>query len=148
MGATYSGTVQSYELTIDNNLEMLFGVGSRLGQERVNKARHYNFRMTYALISVSNSADVFENFLGDTATPWIPATGNITGVGLVLTLTNGGLTTALRSMVFTFTAAKTFLNSSSMVFDPNEILKDDVEGWAESISTIVYTDNTNSGIGA
>jgi hypothetical protein len=148
MGNTYSGQVQSAELTINNNTELIWGLGSRLGQERINKAREYNFRMTYALLSVSSSADVFENVLGDTSAPLIPATGNITGVTLVLTLDNGLATSYTRSLVFTFTSSKTFLNSSNMVFDVNELLKDDVEGWAESISTCVYTDNTNSGIGA
>lgn len=148
MGITYSGVVQNCELTINNNLENIYGVGFRTSVERINKNREYNFRMTYALASVANSADVFENVLGDTSTPIIPATGNITGVALVLTLTNGGATTALRSLVWTFTDAKTFLNTSSMIFDVNELLKDDVEGFAESISSVVATDNTNAGIGA
>jgi len=148
MGIVYSGIVQTCELTINNNSEMVFGLGARTSQERVNKTRAYDIRMSYALASVANSADVFENMMGDTATPVIPATGNITGVNLVLTLSNGLGTTSLRSLVFTFTAAKCFINTSNMVFDVNEILKDDVDGWAESISTLVYTDNTGTGIGA
>jgi len=147
MGNTYSGQVQNCELTINNNAEMLYGLGSRLTQQAPHKNREYNFRMTYALVSIANSEDVFENMLGDTSTPFIPNTGNITGVDLVLTITNGGATTALRSLVWTFTSAKTFINTSSMVFDANEVLKDDIDGWAESISTCVGTDNNNSGLG-
>ena len=148
MGLTYSGTVQTCELTINNNLENIYGLGARTAQERVNKTRAYDIRMNYALASVANSADVYPNVLGDTSAPYTPAAGNITGVALVLTLDNGLLSTDNRSLVWTFTAAKTFINSSSMVFDVNEVLKDDVEGWAESISTCVYTDDTSTGIGA
>ena len=148
MGLVYSGIVQNCELTINNNSEMIYGIGARTSQERINKARNYDFRMSYALASVANSADVFENMMGDTSTPILPATGNITGVALVLTLTNGLASTSLRSLVFTFTSAKCFMNSSSMTFDVNEVIKDDVEGWAESISTVVYTDNNNAGLGA
>lgn len=148
MGTTYSGIVQTAELTINNNAELIWGIGSRLGQERVHKAREYNLKLTYALMSASQTADVFPNYLGDTSTPFAPATGNITGVDCVLSITNGLATTNLRSLVFTFTSAKTFLNTSSMLFDVNEVLKDDVEGWAESISSVVYTDNTSTGIGA
>lgn len=144
MGNTYSGQVQSIELTINNNTELIYGVGSRLTQQRTNKTREYNIRMTYAVTSVANSADVFENFMGDTATPVIPATGNITGVNLVLTLDNGLTTTSQRTLVFTFTAAKTFLNTSAMVFDVGEILKDDVDGFAESLSSCIYSDNTTA----
>jgi len=147
MGNTYSGLVQNCELTVNNNAEMIYGLGSRTSQERVNKLRAYDLRMTYALVSVANSADVFPNVLGDTSAPYTPAAGNITGVDVVLTITNSGATTALRSLVWTFTAASTFLNSSSIIFDVNEVIKDDVEGWAESISTLVYTDNTSTGIG-
>ncbi len=104
--------------------------------------------MTYALASVANSADVFPNTLGDTSAPFTPASGNITGVALTLTLNNGLATTDNRKLEWIFTAAKTFINSSSMVFDVNEVLKDDVEGWAESITSCIYTDNTSTGIGA
>jgi hypothetical protein len=147
MGTSYSGLVQSCKLTMANNAELIWGIGDRTGQERVHKNREYNMTMTYALCSAGQTADVFPNFLGDTSAPFVPATGNVTGVNCVLTLTNSLATTSLRSLVFTFTSAKTFLTTSSMLFDPAEVLKDDVEGWAESISSVVYTDNTNSGIG-
>lgn len=148
MGLVYSGIPKSVTLTINNNSEMIFGIGSRLAQERLNKIREYNLSMSYALVSVANAADVFPNMLGDTSAPFTPGSGNPTGANMVLTISNGLSTTSLRSLVFTFTAAKTFFNTSDMSFDVNDPLKDDVEGWAESISTLVYTDNTNSGIGA
>ena len=148
MGTSYSGIVQNAKLKIVNNSEMIWGLGSRTAQQSIGKTREYNITLSYALVSVSQSADVYPNTLGDTSAPFTPAAGNITGVDSVLTLTNGLASTSLRSLVFTFTSAKTFMNTSSMLFDPNELLKDDVEGWAESISTVVYTDNTNSGLGA
>ena len=148
MGLVYSGVVHQAELTIENNTEFIWGIGSRLAQYTVAKTREYNLRMTYAISSVANSADVFENTMGDTSTPILPAAGNITGVNLVLTITNNAATTLLRSLVITFTAAETYMNTSNMIFDVGEVLKDDVEGWSSSISTCVWTDNLNSGIGA
>jgi hypothetical protein len=148
MGSTYSGVVQNAELTINNSIELIYGLGSRTLQNRVAKTREYNIKMNYALISVGNTADVFPNMLGNTSAPYTPATGNITGVNLTFSISNGLATTSLRSLVFTFTAASTFLNTSSIIFDVNEIIKQDVDGWAHSISSCVYTDNNNAGIGA
>jgi hypothetical protein len=135
-------------LTINNNTEFIWGLGSRTAQAQIPKMREYNHAISYAITSISQASDIFPNVLGDTSAPFTPATGNITGVDMVLTITNGLATTNLRSLVFTFTSAKTFMNTSSLSWDINEVSKDDVEGWSESISTCVYTDNTNSGIGA
>lgn len=148
LGNTYSGQVQNCELTINNNAEFIYGIGNRTAQASTNKTREYNIRINYAVTSIGQSADLYVNFLGDTSTPFIPYEGNITGAALTLNLNNGGSTTAEREMEFVFTAAKTFFNTSSLVFDSNEVLKDDVEGWAESISSATYTDNNNAGIGA
>lgn len=126
--------VQSVELTITNNLEMIWGLGSRLATAAVGKIRTYDLRMTVAF---SDTTALLTKMLGSTTAP---LAGTPAATTCTLTFTNGGAGTAERTIVFTF--ANVFLNEHSLPLDVNEITKEDVTAWAHSCTSVVYSNNT------
>lgn len=143
VAGTTVGYVQSFELTITNNVEYIWGLGSRYSTASAAKTRTYDIRMNVAFSDVSL---LLEKFFGKAATVAATdlATLNPAGVACVLTFTNGGATTALRSIVFTF--ANLYLNEHSLPLDVNEVVKEDVTGYALSCTSIVVTNNTNTDV--
>lgn len=147
VSGTDVGYVQSVELTINNNLEMLWGLGSRVASAGVEKTRTYDIKMTVAF---SDVALLLQKFYGASA-PIAETTGSETvknlnpaGVACVLTFTNGGATSATRSIVFTF--ANMYLNEHTLPLDVNEVIKEDVTGWALSCTSIVVSNNTSTDV--
>jgi hypothetical protein len=67
------------------------------------------------------------------------ATLNPDGVACVLTFDNGLATTNSRKVVFTF--ANLYLNEHTLPMDVNEVIKEDVSGYALSCTSIVVTNN-------
>jgi len=124
--------VQSFELTINNNLEQIYGLGSRFLTSQVAKIRQYDMRVTAVFKDVST---LLQKFYGNaagpsTSTPAATAT-------LKLTFTNGASSPDTRSIVATF--ANIFLNEETLPKDVNEVIKEDVSGWGHSCSSIVWT---------
>jgi len=132
------GDVQSVELTINNNLEMLWGLGSRLATAGVEKAREYNLRMTVAF---ENTATLLHKFLGATGAPLGTSTPAAQATCL-LTFTNGLTDASERSI--TITLANVYLDTETLPKDVNELTKEDVEGWALSGTSVVWTNATTS----
>lgn len=131
--------VQSIELTITNNIEMVWGLGSRYSTAGPEKTRTYDFKFSVAFSDVTL---LLEKFAGTTA-PWTAsalATLNPAGVACILTFDNGGTTTASRKVVLTF--ANLYLNEHTLPLDINEVIKEDVTGYALSCTNIVVTNNT------
>jgi hypothetical protein len=128
------GNVQSIELTVNNTIEGLWGLGSRLKTAEIEKIREYNFSMSVAF---SNVADLLQKFYGNATGP---ATGTPVSVACVLTFTNGESGTDERSIVLTF--ANLYIDTEKLPKDVNEIIKEDVTGWTHSCTSIVYTNNT------
>jgi len=139
VAGTTVGYVQSFDLTINNNIEMVWGLGSRYATAAPPKTRTYDIKMTVAFSDVTL---LLEKFYGKAAP--VAATElavlNPAGVALVLTFDNGGTTTASRKVVFTF--ANFFLNEHTLPLDVNEVIKEDVSGWALSCTSIVVSNNT------
>lgn len=138
VAGTTVGYVQSVDLTITNNVEMIWGLGSRYSTAGPAKTRTYDFKMS---VVFSNVALLLEKFFGKAASIDADdlATLNPAGVACVLTFTNGGASTALRSIVLTF--ANLYLNEHSLPLDVNEVVKEDVGGYALSCTNIVVTNN-------
>lgn len=136
------GLVQSFELTINNGLEGVWGLGSRLYTANVEKTREYNIRMTVAF---SQAADLLTKFFGQATGP-LGTSSPATTATCILTFTNGLSTTNERSIVITL--ANIYLDESTLPLDVNEVIKEDVSGWALSGTSIVYTDNTAVDAGA
>lgn len=134
LGGSTVGNVQSVELTINHNLEMVWGLGSRLATTGIGKTRTYDLKMTVAF---SQNTDLLTKMLGSTSAP---LAGTPASVACVLTFTNSGAGTAERSVVATF--ANVYLNEETLPLDVNEVIKEDVTGWALSCTNVVYTNNT------
>ena len=132
---TVIGNVQSVELTISNSLEMIYGLGSRFATAGVAKNRKYALKMTVAF---SQNTDLLTKFLGDTAAPSSGTPAETATVDLVFT--NGLSTTSERTIHITL--ANVFLDAETLPKDVNEIIKEDVEGWARSASSVTWTNNT------
>jgi hypothetical protein len=136
------GNVQSFELTINNSLEGVWGLGSRIKTAEVEKVREYNIRMTVAF---SDTTVLLSKFFGQATGP-LTATNVGTTATLVLTFTNAGATSALRSLVITL--ANVYLDEECLPKDVNEVLKEDVTGWALSGTSVVWTNATTGDTGS
>lgn len=131
------GNVQSIELTMNNSLEGVWGLGSRIKTAEVEKIREYNLRMTVAFSQVS---DFLTKFLGAAGAP--VAGTPAAQATLILTFTNGLTLANERSVVITL--ANIYLDEETLPKDVNEVIKEDVTGWALSGTSIVYSNNTAS----
>lgn len=143
VAGTTIGYVQSVELTITNNVEMVWGLGSRYSTAGPEKTRTYEFKMTVAFSDVTL---LLEKFAGTTVPYTASAlqTLNPAGVACVLTFDNGASSTASRKVVFTF--ANLYLNEHSLPLDVNEVIKEDVSGHALSCTSIVVTNNQSTDV--
>jgi len=134
---TTIANVQNVELTINNDLEMLYGLGSRLATAGVEKKREYSVKMTAAFTDVTN---FLTDFLGASGGPLAGTPAAV--ATLVLTFTNGGAGADERSFVITL--ANLYLDDESLPKDVNEVVKEDVTGFALSGTSVVYSNNTAS----
>jgi len=135
IGGSTIGNVQSIELTINNSLESLFGLGSRFKTAEVEKQREYNVRMTIAFSDVSV---LLEKFFGNSSGP---ATNDVASAGtLDLTFNNGLSSTDEREIAFSF--ATLFFDTETLPKSVTDVLKEDVEGFANTCS-VVWTNNTS-----
>lgn len=134
LGGSTIGNVQSVELTINNNLDGIWGLGSRIKTSQVEKTRMYDLKMTVAF---SQNTDLLTKMLGSTSAP---ATGTPSSVACVLTFTDG--TTSI-----VITMANIYLNEETLPLDVNEVIKEDVTGWATSCTSIVHTNSTQTDAG-
>lgn len=131
------GKVQSVELTINNTLEGLWGLGSRLKASEVEKIREYNLRMTVAFKDVT---ELLTKFYGASGAP---ATGTPAAQStIVLTFDTAG--TGADSNKIVITLANVYFDEETLPKDVNEIIKEDVSGWALSGTSIVWTNGTSA----
>lgn len=130
------GTVQSIELTINESLEGLWGVGSRIKTAEVEKIREYNLRMTVAF---RDTTEFLTKFLGSTTAPL--AGTPAAQANIVLTFDTGS------SQKIVITLASVYFDEESLPKDVNEVIKEDVTGWALSGTSIVETNATQTDAG-
>ena len=122
-GSALSNIIDSVEVTINNNYEMLWGLGSRLGQNALPKARDYNIKFSVKYLD----NDLLTKLLGlaiplDTTEPTKNAT-------LVLTFANGAHTA-------TFTFTSFVIDSLDGKEELNEVIGEDISGTAFSCSFV------------
>jgi len=130
--STVLAAVQSFELTITNNAEMVYGIGSRFGTAVVAKNREYNFTMNMAFNDYTN---LLTYFMNGTNSASAPSEGSNTETTLTLTFTNDDgdiLDIALTGVV---------LNEETLPQNVSEVVKEDVTGWARACTSIVYTND-------
>ena len=134
------GIVQNVELTINNTLEGLWSVGSRLKQYEVEKVREYNIKLTIAFRDV---AELLTKFYGASGAP---STGTPSPqANVVLTFDTGG--TGADSNKIVITLANIYFDEETLPKDVNEVIKEDVSGWALSGTSVVWTNGTSADAG-
>ena len=143
VNGTTVGYVQSVELTINNNVDFVWGLGSRYSTAAVPKTRTYDLKMS---VKFSDVSLLLEKFYGKAATVAATdlATLNPAGVACVLTFDNGLTVINTRKIVFTF--ANLYLNEHNLPLDVNEVIAEDVSGWALSCTTIVVSNATSTDV--
>lgn len=134
--ATDIAAIQSFELTIVNNAEMLYGVGSRFGTAVVAKNREYNFSCTAAF---NDYTDLLTYFMNGTNSATAPHAGSGTEIAtLELTFTNDD------GDVLDINLTGVHLNEETLPQSPNEVVKEDVTGWARACTNIIYTNDVET----
>lgn len=143
VAGTTVGYVQSIDLTINNNVEMVWGLGSRYSTASVAKTRTYDIKMSVAFSDVTLLLEKFYGKAAPVAATNL-ATLNPAGVALVLTFDNGLTLANKRSIVFTF--ANFYINEHSLPLDVNELTKEDVSGYALSCTSVVVSNATSTDV--
>jgi len=121
--------VQSLDLNISNNTEMVWGLGSSKSTKRASKQRVYEFSINKIR---TKDADLLDKFYGSTTT--ISDTGTPTsGATLKVTLDNGISGASNRAVVFEFDNIQVV--DPSIPLEPTEIVKESATLYALSIGS-------------
>lgn len=129
--ATDIAAIQSFELTIVNNAEGVYGVGSRFMTAVVAKNREYNFSCTAAF---NDYTDLLTYFMNGTSSATAPAAGSNTETTLELTFTNDD------GDILDIDITGVVLNEETLPQNVNEVVKEDVTGWGRGCGA-VYTND-------
>ena len=130
---TKIAAVQSFELTINNNLEAVYGVGSRFIVDNVAKNREHNFSMTAAF---KDYTALMTYFFNGTNSASAPDTGSGTEIAtLELTFTNDD------GDILDINLTGIHLNEETLPQNAGEVVKEDVTGWARGCTNIIYTND-------
>jgi len=133
---TTIAAVQSFELTINNNLESVYGIGSRFMTRNIAKNREYNFTMTAAF---NSHTTLLTYFLNGTNSASAPTTGSGTEIAtLELTFTND------EGDILDINLTGVHLNEETLPQNINEVVKEGVTGWARACTNIVYTNDVQT----
>lgn len=122
-GSTLSNIIDSIDVTIKNNYDILYGVGSRLGRNALPKERNYTIKVTLKYLDNT----LITAALGAT-TP--TATGSPTETAtLVLTYALGG-----KSMTMTFSGVP--MSEFARVAELNNPIGEDITFTAKTLSAV------------
>ena len=133
---TVIAAVQSFELTISNNLESVYGVGSRFMADQIAKNREYNFNITAAF---KDYTALMTRFFNGTGTATAPDGGSGTEIAtLELTFTNDD------GDILDFNFTGIHLNEETLPSNVNEVVKENVTGWARACTNVIYTNDVET----
>ena len=121
-GAALTNVIDSVEVSITNNFEVAYGIGSRTGKYAKAKARDYGLKFTLKL----SDSKQFENFLGLTTGP---ATDNPIRLA---TITLKFIQTAGPYVYFQFTGVRFDEWATGMSY--GELMNEDITGVAETLT--------------
>lgn len=133
--------VQSLSMSIMNDSELLWGLGSRFATQRAYKKRTYEFKINKIR---ELDSDFLDKLYGSTTTMSNPNKPADTAT-LNLTISNGLSTTNLRS--FTMKIDNLQVDEETIALNTGDIIKDDVTLFGLSLdgsSKAVYTNNTST----
>ncbi len=123
--------IQNFEVSINNDVELVYEVGSRFASDFVAKTREYNFSLS-AVIEDFSLLGYFYN--GATGTSPGTTAGEL--ATMTLTFTNGDS----HSIVLNFTGVH--FNEDSLNHEVSSAVKEDVTGWCNALTNVVYTNET------
>jgi len=127
-------------VTLNRNMTMAHGLGSRLAAYRYYGMRTLDMSITMPFEDVTDALDDFYGQDGSPDTTVVPEPAGTT----VLTITNGEASTALRSLVFTLASATVFPNTETQTVSPGEIATEDITITGRSLTSCVWTNNTST----
>jgi hypothetical protein len=127
--------VQAITLRIIKNAQLIMGLGSRLATKAIWK----NMLFEWDLELTFENDDLYEQFYGQATGP-LAATNPAGAASLVLTWTNGGASSATRSLVITLTTSQ--ITSMSVSKKVEELTIQNVKGFSINKTSIVGSDNT------
>jgi len=133
---TELAAVQNIELTINNNLEPVYEVGSRFMRDLVAKAREYNFTITAAF---NDQTKLLTKFMNGTNSATAPDDGSGTEIATMqLTFTND------EGDILEINLTGVHINEESLPQNINEVVKEEVTGWARACTNIIYTNDVQN----
>ena len=133
---TTLAAVQNFELTIVNSNESVYEVGSRFKTANVAKQREYNFSLTAVF---NDHTDLLTYFMNGTNTATAPDTGSGTEIAtLELTFTNDD------GDILDINLTGVHLNEEGLNQNVNELVKENVSGWARGCTNIIYTNDVQT----
>jgi len=128
--------IQSFELTIVNTAEAVYGVGSRFTSAIVAKNREYNFTMTAAF---NDHTDLLTYFMNGTNSASAPDAGSGTEIATIeLTFTNDD------GDILDINLTGVHLDEESLPQNVGEVVKESVTGWARACTNIIYTNDVQT----
>lgn len=128
--------IQSFELTITNNAEPVYAVGSRFMTYVVGKNREYNFSLTAAF---NSHTALLTYLMNGTNSATAPSAGSGTEIAtLELTFTNDD------GDILDINLTGVHLNEHTLPQNVNEVIKEDVTGWARACTNIIYTNDVQT----
>jgi hypothetical protein len=122
-GSAISQIIDSVEITINNNAEILYGLGSRVGQKPNFKARDYTVKFTLKYLD-----ETFVDYFLGSATGPSAGTGPVPQATIDLRFDNR----ATHFVSFVFSGC--YLDEYSMGISLNDIMTEDITYFAKSLS--------------
>lgn len=130
---TTLAAVQSFELTIVNSNELVYGVGSRFPTANVAKQREYNFNLTAAF---KDQTALLNFFMNGTNSATSPDAGSGTEIAtLELTFIND------EGDILDINLTGVTLDEETLTQNVGEVVKEGVTGWARGLTNAVYTND-------
>ena len=128
--------IQSFELIINNNVEAVYGAGSRFMTAVVAKNREYNFSCTAAFNDYTTLLTYFMNGTNSASAPDAGSGTEIANLELIFTNDDGD--------ILDINLTGVHLNEETLPQNINEVVKEDVTGWARVCTNIVYTNDVQT----
>lgn len=130
---TTLAAVQSFELTINNSNELIYGIGSRFPTSNVAKQREYNFNLTAAF---KDQTALLNFFMNGTSSATAPTAGSGTEIAtLELTFTNDD------GDILDINLTGVHLDEETLNQNVGEVVKEGITGWARGATNFIYTND-------
>ncbi len=130
---TTIAAVQSFELTINNSNELVYGIGSRFPTANIAKQREYNFTLTAAF---KDHTSLLTFFMNGTNSASAPTAGSGTEIAtLELTFTNDD------GDILDINLTGIHLDEETLNQNVGEVVKEGITGWARGLTNVVYTND-------